>query len=969
MDKQTLIYTTDDCIGCNKCIKSCPGIGVNHSVREGENSRIIVDPEKCIHCGTCLRNCDHNARRFNDDLDDVLAALDNNEKIVLLVAPSFFLSFPEEAPYILGFLSSLGFYAMYDVSYGANINTWASIRYLKQTLRTGLISSACPVIVDYIEKYKPSLISRLMPVMSPAGCLMTYLDAKVYSEETDIKYAFFGPCIGKHDEYTSYPNGKKFEYSFTFKSLISYFINNNITIKQYGRKSCNELNSLGRGCFYPIPGAMGANIKNFIGDSFFIKQIEGPDRAFSYLATFEKMMLGGDSLPLIIDILNCEGGCNEGVATNASAEDAEILIANVFANIPSFTTPEIDRPFEDGKTPDEKWAIYNDFFSIEQDLDYRDFMRKFNEDASLEYPPVSDESLETIFVSMNKLTKNDRNINCTSCGYKSCKQMATAIYYGCNRPENCVHYVKDALLNSKHQMEQVLTSLTGGKEKVGLAMTDSDQIVEAILKAVNEVENQREELNNSIHARTNMFANLTHELRTPLNAIMSMTEMIDKNNLSEEQLVNINSIKTAGNGLMDIIAEILDFSKMEEGKFSIIEDTYYLHELMGEVVTVMNFRCVEKKLQFIRKMDPTTPDIFIGDARRIRQISINTIGNAIKYTNYGSVTIEATWNHNMEDPHLILSVEDTGIGIKEEDIPFLFESYKRVDEKANKHIIGTGLGLSITKNLVESMNGTISVQSKYGVGSKFTVDIPQRIKEYVPIGDIMAKASKALASKPANESKSQNNGLFFVPSYRVLVVDDVAVNLQIARAFLDQMQIYTDIALSGEEAVKLCSEKKYNLLFIDHLMPSMNGIETIAAIKASGGFNADTPIIYLSAFDEGDLQNIAGSIASGFIEKPIKKEQLWSVLQNLIPKEHIISDHFGSIPSQEALKKAGDAKDAKELLLLYAELERYCLNKGDAATTRFIKKYRIMLQQGNIEVPMTNVDTVIARCRIIGNKA
>ena len=964
MDK-TLIYTTDKCIGCNKCIKSCPGIGVNQSVFEGDNSRIIVDPEKCIHCGTCLHRCDHKARRFSDDLDDVLAGLENNEKIVLLIAPSFFLSHSEEAPYILGFLSSLGFYAMYDVTYGANITTWACIKYTKQTKRTGLISSACPVIVDYIEKYKPSLISRLMPVMSPAGCLMTYLESKIYCEETDIKYAFFGPCIGKHEEYTSYPDGRKFDYSFTFKSLFSYIRDDKITPKQYGKKSCNELPTFGRGCFYPIPGAMGANIKNFLTEENFVKQIEGPERVFSYLDVFEKMMLGGDSLPLFVDILNCEGGCNEGVATLSSAEDAEILTANVFANLSSYTTPKADEPFAYDKSPEERWTVMDDFFTIKQDLDYRDFMRKFNEDASILYPPVTEEELDAIFVSMKKTTSNERNINCTSCGYKSCKQMATAIYHGYNSPENCVHYVKDALLNSKHQMEQVLASLNGGDEKAGLTMTDSDQIVEAILKAVNEVENKREELNNSIHARTNMFANLTHELRTPLNAIMSMTDMMDRKNLSEEQLNSLKSIQTAGNGLMDTIGEILDFSKMEAGKFSIIEDSYHLHELLREIATIMSFRCVEKKLQFIRKLDRTIPNELIGDSRRIRQICINTIGNAIKYTNLGSVTADVSWNHNKDDVHLIIGVSDTGIGIKDEDIPFLFDSYKRVDEKDNQHIIGTGLGLSITKNLVDSMGGTITVNSKYGVGTKFTIDLPQRVNDFITIGEVIDSLNNTTSTEADESAKSNADSIFYSPSCRVLVVDDIAVNLQIARAFLDQMQIYSDIALSGEEAVKMCFDRKYDFLFIDHLMPNMNGLETIAAIKASGGHNTDTPIIYLSAFDEGDLNEIAGNIAQGFIEKPIKKEQLRSVLRSLIAEENIINEPEGCIPSPEDIENAAKNGDTEGLLLLYASIERYCLHIGDDATTRFIKKYRIMLQQGNNELPINSVDAVIARCKTL----
>ena len=963
MDKERLIYTTDDCIGCNKCIKSCPGGGVNSSITDGNHSQIVVNADKCVHCGTCLRNCEHNARRFTDDLNDVLAALDNKEKIVLLIAPSFFLSYTEEAPHILALLKELGFYEMYDVSFGANITTWASIKYINQTRRTGLISSACPVIVDYIEKYKPSLLSRLMPVMSPAGCLMTYLSMKIYNEEPDVKYAFLGPCIGKHDEYTSYPNGRKFDYTFTYKTLFNYVLGNDINIKQYGRHECRALDSIGRGRFYPVPGGLSANIKNYIGESYFIKQIEGPSRVYAYLDTFEKMMLSGDNLPLMVDILNCEGGCNEGVATNSSTEDAEILMTRIHGNLPAYVTPKEDSAYSAGMRAEERWRMLDEYFSIDENLECFDFMRSYNENAALDKLIASPEALNEIFLTMNKLTEYDRNINCTSCGYKGCHEMATAIYFGFNKPENCVHFVKDELLASKHQLEQVLVSLTGGQEKIGLAMVDTDQIVEAILTAVNEVEHQREELDNTVHARTNMFASLTHELRTPLNAIMNMADMMDTNNLSEEQLESLSSIKVAGKGLMEIIGEILDFSKMEEGKFTIVEDKYCLHELLGEIVTVMNFRCLEKKLQFIRKLDPTLPDELYGDAKRIRQIAINIVGNAVKYTNFGSVTIDAGWNKDKENPVLIFSVTDTGMGIKKEDLPHLFDSYKQVNEKETRHIAGTGLGLYISKSLADSMGGSITVESTYKVGSKFTLTVPQRMNRYIPISEVVP-AFGGQSKSVSSDALPKFAGLFFVPTYKALVIDDVPVNLQVARAFLDKMQIYTDIASSGAEGIKMCCDNHYDVLFIDHLMPEMGGLETIAAIKADS-LNMDTPIIYLTAMDSDNLKDSVGESVQGFLEKPIKKEALWDTLRQIIPHEYIIEDVKGSIPEDEDIRKACLYRNVDELLKLYSEIERYSVNIGDSATTRFIKKYRIMLQQGHADLPIDNCEAVIARCHLL----
>lgn len=958
MTKNSLIFTTDMCVGCNKCIKYCPGPGVNSAIDEGEKSRIIVDGSKCIHCGECLKVCEHEARSFVDDLVEALEGLSRGEKIVLMIAPSFFLTYPEEAPYIIGYLRSLGFVAIYDVSVGANITTWACVRYIKNTGRTGLISSACPVVVDYIEKYKPALIPRLMPIMSPVGCLRTYLESKVYANSADnIKYAFLGPCIGKHDEYTSYPNGKRLDYTFTYKTLISYFNNHKDLVKQSGRSECDHIRSSGLGRFYPVPGGLMSNLRNYLGYDSFIKQIEGPSKAYPYLNTFEKMMKTGDSLPLVIDILNCEGGCNEGVATNTSVEDAEILMTRIHKNSFVLTDTSSSSPFDAAMTPSERFDFMDSILADREGLDYHDFMRTYNENASIIEKAVADRDIEDIYLRMRKIKPEDRIINCTSCGYRSCREMAEAIYRGYNEPENCVHYVKNALMSNTHQLEQLLESITGGKESAGLTMVKSDQIVQAIQNAVIEVEEQRAGLNNTVQARTQMFANLTHELRTPLNAIMNMAELIDKSNLNEEQLKNIESITTAGNSLMDTINEILDFSKLEAGKFNIVEDDYKLHELLGEFGTIMSFRCADKKLQFIKRLDPTTPNELIGDFKRIRQVLINISGNAVKYTNFGSVTVECGWNHDYENPVILFSVTDTGIGIKEEDIPFLFESYKQVNETESKHIVGTGLGLSISKNITDSMGGELSVKSTYKVGSTFTMTLPQKMKRYVAISEQMKTENKS--AEVASGPKS-----FVIPSINVLVVDDVNINLHIARTYLDQLQIYVDSALSGADALQKCHTRKYDLIFMDYLMPEMNGLKTAETIKSSDNLNKDTRIVCMSAMDEHSTDEAFKIMFDGYLEKPLKRELLMDLLTELIDKNRLIYDISGSIPSKESLLTAAGAGDFDSLLLYYASIERFAKTINNDDLFRTAKKYRIMIQQGYKDAPLEGVNTILKMCQL-----
>lgn len=956
MDKSRLIYTNDTCVGCNKCIKYCPGTGVNRSVKEGNKSRIIVDGDKCIHCGECMKNCEHDARNYTDDLVDVLEGLSRGEKIVLMVAPSLFLTYPEESPYIIGYLRSLGFIAIYDVSVGANFATWATVKYIKNTGRTGLISSACPVVVDYIEKYKPNLISRLLPIMSPVGCLRTYLENEVHSDsDEDIKYAFLGPCIGKHDEYTTYPYGHRLDYSITYKSLMPYFDAHKDELKKSGRSDCDYLRSAGLGRFFPIPGGLTANLQNYLGYDHYIKQVEGPRKAYPYLDTYEKMMRKGDSLPLVIDILNCEGGCNEGIATETSLDEAEILMSRIHQNSKAVAHDSHESPFDSSLSPEERFEIMDSFISDEEGLDYRDFMRAYNENAEIIEKTASPEDINRIFIKMDKITPADRMINCTSCGYKSCHEMAEAIYRGYNTPDNCVHYVKNALVDNIRQLEQLLASISSDSDRVDFSYSSSEQIFQALQKAIIEVEAQRESLNNTIQARTQMFANLTHELRTPLNAIMNMTELMDKENLSEDQLNSVNSISTAGNSLMDTINEILDFSKFEAGKFNIVEDDYYLHDLLREVVTIISFRCAEKNLQFIRKLDPTTPDELFGDFKRIRQVMINCVGNAVKYTRFGSVTIDCSWNHDKENPALITTVTDTGIGIKEEDLPFLFESYKQVNETENKHIIGTGLGLSISKNIVESMGGTLTVKSKYQVGSAFTMTLPQKMKKYVPIGE-------SIHSPQSATPKANDSGIFFIPTLKVLVVDDININIHIARTFMDRLQIYVDSASCGEEAIEKCKSQKYGLIFMDYLMPEMDGYETAKAIKENCELNADTKIICMSALDEGNKDSAIKEVFDDFLEKPIKKEALHKLLQRFTDANLIVWNPRGTIPSSEAINQIIAQKDEHALLLAYASIERYAKYNNNDDLFRASKKYRIMLQQGKHDGPFKNIESVLAKC-------
>lgn len=970
MSQNNLIFTTDSCVGCNKCIKGCPAIGANTIVDIEEGSRISVDGTKCIHCGSCLKNCTHDARRFTDDFDILLKDLDMGKPIILMIAPSFFATYSNEYPQMLAFLRDMGFRAIYDVSLGANITTWAYIKYMKKTGRNGLISSACPVVVDYIQKYKPSLIDYLMPVMSPAGCLMTYLKENVYNNthSSEYKYAFLCPCIGKHDEYTSYPNGSKIDYTFTFKTFYSYIKDNNLfDQEEVDTSKCDELRIPGVGQLYPVPGGLRSNISAILSGNHYIRQMEGPSRIYKFLDVYDTMVENGDTLPYIIDILNCEGGCNEGVASSSTEEETEIVMTTMQAHSRSLLRSNSESSLINGTTPDERWESLDKYMTSNLHLSLDTFIRSYDKGAAVVEPDIPESAIEKIFVQMNKFSDYDRTINCTSCGYKGCYQMARAIFCGYNTPENCVHYVKNTLIASKIEIEKMLSSLLGTTSNMDIGNIKTDDIVRQLGDAMNEVEKQREELNNNVAAKSQMFANLTHELRTPLNAILNMADLIDTSNLSKEQLVNITSIKTAGNSLMDTINEILDMSKLEAGKFTIVEDQYYLHNLLGEVITVMNFRCLEKKLEFVRNLDPSSPDILIGDFKRIRQVMINLIGNAIKYTDKGSITISAGWNKDHDNPVMIFSVSDTGIGIRQEDIPFLFDSYKQVNESETKHIQGTGLGLAISKSIVDEMNGEITVESTYGVGTTFKLTIPQVIPQYIPIGDTMKHISNVPVQNPAEAEKKD----FFAPSYKVLVVDDMPVNLRIAQALLDKFQIYSDTVSSGKEAVLKCARTKYDIIFMDQQMPEMSGFETVNSIRRECLINQKTPIVFMSANDKHTFESeMASDITyEGYVEKPIKLDALKSTLLTIIDSSAVIFDKEGFIPDTAELEASVAEKDYNKYLVLMAALERYSKVHNSEQSYRLACKYRKMLQSGITNIPVKNFSSIKAVCNSLRSKS
>lgn len=383
-------------------------------------------------------------------------------------------------------------------------------------------------------------------------------------------------------------------------------------------------------------------------------------------------------------------------------------------------------------------------------------------------------------------------------------------------------------------------------------------------------------------AQAQFLANMSHEIRTPINAVIGMNEMILRENDNETIQEYAHNIQSSSNMLLGLVNDVLDFSKIESGQLELVEGSYHLGTLLQDAMLLLNARTTGKAISTHLEIDSELPSKLYGDELRIKQVLTNLLSNAVKYTKEGSVTLKARclW---IDEENLVLriSVSDTGIGIKKDDLEKLFDSFKRLELSKNRNIEGTGLGLNIAKSLVELMNGYVTVESEYGKGSTFTVSIPQLIVDKTPIGNL-----EETVRKYRNEQLKPGQR-FIAPEAGILVVDDNIMNLSVIKALLKRTQIQTEIADSGAKCLELTKEKKYDIILMDHMMPDMDGIETLQKLRADvENPNQKSAVIALTA------NAIAGCremyIEQGFDDycsKPVKANLLDELLIHHLPKD------------------------------------------------------------------------------------
>ena len=433
-------------------------------------------------------------------------------------------------------------------------------------------------------------------------------------------------------------------------------------------------------------------------------------------------------------------------------------------------------------------------------------------------------------------------------------------------------------------------------EKQARTLREND---EALRELNEELEEANLRLASASEAKSSFLANMSHEIRTPINAVLGMDEMILRECKDRQILEYANDIDSAGHQLLSLVNDILDFSKIESGKMELHPVEYEMFSIMNDCYNMIFMRAKRKDLAFSIVNDPNIPAFLYGDEVRIRQIIMNLLTNAVKYTKDGSVTLKFDFENTDEDSiNLIISVKDTGIGISEDNQKYLFDSFKRIDEKTNRNIEGTGLGLSITKKFTDMMGGTIEVDSVLYEGSTFTVTIPQKIADKGTVGHFgerLNKRGETSSSDTDSADSSDKKDKFTAPHARILVVDDVKMNLNVVRLLLKNTGIQVDLASSGDECLKYTLMKRYDVILMDHMMPIMDGIEALHRIREQAdGLNTDTPVVALTANALVGAQEMY--LSEGFISylsKPVKGADLEECLLKILPEDKIIRESDG----------------------------------------------------------------------------
>lgn len=416
---------------------------------------------------------------------------------------------------------------------------------------------------------------------------------------------------------------------------------------------------------------------------------------------------------------------------------------------------------------------------------------------------------------------------------------------------------------------------------------------------VDEVVRENARAESESMTKSSFLASMSHEIRTPVNAVLGINEMILREFDDPKLTGYATNIKDAGNTLLNVINDVLDYSKMESGKLSIVPVDYDLSEMINEIYMMIRTRAAEKNLDLIIDVDETMPHMLNGDSLRVKQCALNILTNAVKYTKRGKVVFSVTYQQLPDGSgNYTFSVQDTGIGIKQEDMERLFIPFERIDEVKNHGIEGTGLGLSITQRLLKIMDSSLKVSSVYGEGSTFSFTVRQFVLDPEPIGNFRKSFEEKIENAPLYHQS------FTAPDAKLLVIDDTDMNLFVVSGLLKETKIKVDTASSGEQGLAMLKLDTYDLIMIDHKMPVMDGIEVLHRLRRdSSNPNQHRPCIALTANAMSGAREFY--LKEGFedyLSKPIDSAALEKMVREILPKDKIILESEPEIPDPDLAK-------------------------------------------------------------------
>ena len=494
------------------------------------------------------------------------------------------------------------------------------------------------------------------------------------------------------------------------------------------------------------------------------------------------------------------------------------------------------------------------------------------------------------------------------------------------------------------KMTKTAEKITSAQLDTMLEVSDENNELDALATTFNKLFTN---LNRDIHAinaaneaKSTFLSNMSHEIRTPINAVLGLDEMILRGSHEQEIKNYAREIQSSGKSLLSIVNDILDFSKIEAGKMEILPFEYDLSSTVNDLVNMIASRAEKKGLELKMNVDPTVPHCLFGDETRIKQCVLNLLTNAVKYTEQGSVTMNITFEKIDEERiKLKLQVLDTGIGIKEEDLKKLFSPFERIEENRNRTIEGTGLGMSIVKSLLAAMGTQLDVKSVYGQGSDFSFTVEQKVVDWEPMGDYDVMKLRALEQAGGEYHES-----FQAPEAQILVIDDTPMNITVFCGLLHSTRIKIDKATSGMEALEMAHDKKYDMLFVDHRMPKMDGVEMIKILRADeSSVNQHSICIALTANALSGAKEMYLSVGfDGYLSKPVDGLKLEAVLSQMLPAEKVLKEGDEGFVKHEPVQGEGNAANGGAAV----GSTGLSPNDADAVSKLFETKFGVNISEG-----------------------